>query len=394
TPKKARKFKKPASPLKKQDLVLEDKPIKKPKLAVKSAPAKEDVSSKKSLRRKLAGVVIRDTHALLEAAQLLKVLKKSKQDTHMLYASGSDDGVGVLDVPKDQSESENVSWGDSGDHDDNNNDDSNDDASNDKDVRESDDDHDKADDERTESDDEEEEKLDDEFIHTPDDYVHTDDEINDKSSDVEMTVYGQVNVDQEGAGNQVKDDAQATQKTEGLILSSSISSDYTAKYLNFDKILPVDTEVVPMLDINVQHEVPQKDVKELKTVDHTTALLSTIQYEVPNSIKEYLRTSMDDALHKVLQKHIADITKEHSIPADIVERLRQQYVPEKITKDIRKTKMEHARKHQEPKETITSYDTTALIEFDQKTALFETMTKSKSFNKSLKQRALYHALME
>ncbi|GJR33480.1 hypothetical protein Tco_1209164 [Tanacetum coccineum] len=56
--------------------------------------------------------------------------------------------------------------------------------------------------------------------------------------------------------------------------------------------------------------------------------------------------------------------------------------------------MEHARKQQEPKETITSFDTTALIEFDQKTTLFETMTKSKSVNKSLKQRALYHAFME
>ncbi|GJY07104.1 hypothetical protein Tco_0374158 [Tanacetum coccineum] len=56
--------------------------------------------------------------------------------------------------------------------------------------------------------------------------------------------------------------------------------------------------------------------------------------------------------------------------------------------------MEHARKQQVPKETITSSDTTALKEFDQKTTLFETMTKSKSFNKSLKQKALYHALMK
>nr|GEW38284.1 hypothetical protein [Tanacetum cinerariifolium] len=56
--------------------------------------------------------------------------------------------------------------------------------------------------------------------------------------------------------------------------------------------------------------------------------------------------------------------------------------------------MEHARKQQVPKETITSSDTTDLTEFDKKTTLFEKMIKSKSFNKSLKQRALYHALME
>ncbi|GKD69662.1 hypothetical protein Tco_1323752, partial [Tanacetum coccineum] len=138
----------------------------------------------------------------------------------------------------------------------------------------------------------------------------------------------------------------------------------------------------------------EKDVKELKTVDYSAALLSTIKSEVPNGVKEYLGTSLDDALYKVLKKHDVYIIKEHSVPAEIVERLRQQYVPEKSTKDIRNIKMKHARKQQEPKETITLFDTTALEEFNQKTTLFEIMTKSKSFNKSLKQRALYHALME
>ncbi|GJR46377.1 hypothetical protein Tco_1314480 [Tanacetum coccineum] len=135
-----------------------------------------------------------------------------------------------------------------------------------------------------EADEQKEETQDDEYIHTPEDYVPTDYETNDKSDDVteeeyerineelygdvnvnltdaestdkekddeEMTVAGHVNINQEGAGNQVNDDAQATQKTEGLIPSSSISSDYAAKYLNFDNIPPVDTKVVSMLDINV-----------------------------------------------------------------------------------------------------------------------------------------------
>ncbi|GJY72154.1 hypothetical protein Tco_0475857 [Tanacetum coccineum] len=134
-------------------------------------------------------------------------------------------------------------------------------------------------------------------------------------------IYGDVNISLKN-GNQVKDDVQATHKTEGLIPSSSIFFDYAAKYLNFDNIPPVDTEVVSMLDINVQHEVP------------CTSPLLTIPY---------LGTSLDDALHKVLQKYSADITKEHYVPAEIVKRLRQQYVPEKGTKDIRKIKMDHAR---------------------------------------------------
>ncbi|GKG35861.1 hypothetical protein Tco_0441015, partial [Tanacetum coccineum] len=60
-----------------------------------------------------------------------------------------------------------------------------------------------------------------------------------------------------GTGKQVKDGAQATQNTEVPLLSSSISSAYAAEYLNFDNIPPVDTQVVSMLDINVQHEVPR-----------------------------------------------------------------------------------------------------------------------------------------
>ncbi|GKB88451.1 hypothetical protein Tco_0960723, partial [Tanacetum coccineum] len=429
-------------------------PAKKPKRVEKSAPAKEDVSSKKPSRKKSAGVVIRDTPgvfvskkkapakvdrgkgmdllsdvALLEATQLKKVLKRSKQDTHMLYASVLDDGV------------------ERGDDDDSNNDDNDDD-----------------------NDDDEEENQDDEYVHTPEHYVPTKDETNDESDyvteeeyerineelygdvnvsltdaepadkekdDEEMTVDVHVNINQEGAGNQVKDDAQATHKTEGPILSSSISSDYDAKYLNFDNIPPVDVEVVSMLDINVQHEVPrtsplltipvfiipehtvvnppeivttasltiissllsllfphlqqltpiptpttteattsitvvsesetlaafhqritnlEKDVKEFKIFDHSTALLSIIKFEVPNAVKEYLGTSMDDALYKVLKKHDVDTILEHSVPAEIIKRLKQQYVPEKSTKDIRKIKMDHAR--------------------------------------NPKQRALYHALME
>ncbi|GKC90450.1 hypothetical protein Tco_1151099, partial [Tanacetum coccineum] len=138
----------------------------------------------------------------------------------------------------------------------------------------------------------------------------------------------------------------------------------------------------------------EKDVKELKDVDNSTKFISTIQSEVPKVVKEYLRSSLDDAMHKVIHKNVADIIKEHPVPAKTVERLRQQNAPQKSVEDIWEIKMERARKQQVPKETITSSDTTALVEFDQKTTLFETMTKSKSFNKIPKQRALYHALME
>nr|GEV43042.1 hypothetical protein [Tanacetum cinerariifolium] len=396
TSKKARKFKKIASPLQKLTTVLEEETTKKPKRAKKPEPTKQAKTEKKTALANKSSTIGKGMDllfdvALLKAAQLKKVLKKSKQDTNMLHVSGLDDGVGyqpkvpdelqdkitgtnegtstipgVPDVPKDQSESENKSCRDSGDADDSNDDNDNDD--------------------------DEEEKQDDEYVHTPEHYVPTEDETNDETDDVteeeyerineelygdvnvrltdaepdnkdkddeETTAAGHVNVNQEGAGNLVKDDAQATHNTEGPISSSSIPSDYAAKYLNFDNIPPVDTKVFSLLDINVQHEVPrtsplltipvfvipkhtivnppetvttaitnlEKDVKELKTIDHSAALLSTIKSEVLNAVNEYLGTSLDDALYK-------------------------------------------------------------------KTTLFETMTKSMSFNKSPRNRALHHALIE
>ncbi|GJW71530.1 hypothetical protein Tco_0128447 [Tanacetum coccineum] len=406
TPKKARKFKKPASPWKKKTLVTveeeeleptkKDKPTKKPTTKRQSSGVQiqdtpgVSVSKKKTpvkvSRRK--GIELLSDATLLEEARSKKALRRSKRETTIIQAGGSSEGADFESVVPDEPKVK-TSLADNGDDDDSNDDDSNDDVSDDEDVLESDDDHEEADDERIESDDEEEEAQDDDLLTKKGDVEMT----NTKTGDAELENAKQVMLS----------------LSEGPILSSYISSDYDAKYLNFDNIPSVDTKVVLMLDINVQHEVPPttsttvvsesetlaafhsritnlvKDVKDLKMVDHS---------EVPNAVKEYLGTSLDDALYKVLKKHDADIIKEHSVPDEIIEIRRHQYVPKKCTEHIRKIKMEHARKQQEPKETISSFDTTALEEFDQKTTLFETMTKSKSFNKSPKQRALYHALME
>nr|GEV94236.1 retrotransposon protein, putative, Ty3-gypsy subclass [Tanacetum cinerariifolium] len=236
----------------------------------------------------------------------------------------------------------------------------------------------KSDDDRTESDDDksadlnktdEEEEEEDEFVHTPKDYVPTNDETDDVNDeeydhkgDEEMTHDKNVNVEhnevsQEVTGDQVKDDAQeiltaapATQKTEVPLQSSAISSDYATKFLNFDNI-PSATTIPPPIPpfISIRQQSPpiqtpttieattsttivhdfetllaihlkvsdfEKEVKELKNVDHSLALCAAIKFEVLDAIKEYLRTSLDDALYMVLQRHTADLSKEHSVLAD------------------------------------------------------------------------------
>ncbi|GJS37896.1 hypothetical protein Tco_0536278 [Tanacetum coccineum] len=50
----------------------------------------------------------------------------------------------------------------------------------------------------------------------------------------------------------------------------------------------------------------EKEVKELRNVDHSASLLATIKFDVLATIKEYLGTSLGDALYKVLQRHTAE----------------------------------------------------------------------------------------
>nr|GEV04291.1 hypothetical protein [Tanacetum cinerariifolium] len=251
----------------------------------------------------------------------------------------------------------------------------------------------------------------------------------------EMTDAEKVNAEHEQANQevtsaQVQDEALATttaapatqkKKTDVPPSSSSrsVSSNYSSIFLNLDNISSVETEIISTLDVQVKHENPkattstpavpesetlfaihlrvsdlEKEVIDLININHSTTLLVTIQSKVWTAVKEYLGTNLGDALQKVLQRHIAELIQEHSVLADVIKVLKQQLEPQKSDTHIRKTKMEHAAKQQEPWYTIKSSDKAALNEFDQKQALFETMKASKSFNNHPKHMALYHALIE
>ncbi|GKE23341.1 hypothetical protein Tco_1434853 [Tanacetum coccineum] len=362
-------------------------------MSKKKAPTKAERSK---------GIELMFEAASLKEAQLKKDIKRSKQETNIHQAGGSSEGAGLEpEVPDEQKgKSSDISEGTG--------------------LKPGVPDVSKAASSKiidlNKTDDEEE----DEFVHTPDDYVPSDDEnVDDEEferinkemySDVnvefkdlerksegvnneEMTDVGQVdaeheNVSHEVVGDQDKDDVQttitaslATQKTKFSLQSSSISSDYAAKFLNFDDIPSGETEIISMMDIKIQHEDPkatisttyapdsstltafhkrlfdlENEVKTLRNVDHSSAIRAVIKYEVPTIVKEYIGTNLDDTLHKI--------------------------------------KMEHVAKQQESQYAIKSFDKDALKEFDHKRALFETMTASKTFNNHPKHKALYHALME
>ncbi|GJX87529.1 hypothetical protein Tco_0339543 [Tanacetum coccineum] len=192
TPKKARKFKKPASPSKKRTLVTieEEEP----------EPAKKVVPPKKPSRKQSTGVQIRDTSGgPSEGADFKSVVPGEPKGKSIDTSEGTGLKPGIPDVSKtDSSKSEYESWGDSGDEANVQGDD--------EDVQDSDDEPQQVDAERTNYENQEinddEEKSNDEFIHTPLNYVRTDDETNDESNDVDeeefdridKELYGDVNV--------------------------------------------------------------------------------------------------------------------------------------------------------------------------------------------------------
>ncbi|GKE77916.1 hypothetical protein Tco_1544036, partial [Tanacetum coccineum] len=240
--------------------------------------------------------------------------------------SGIDEGtgtkLGVPDVPKYDSKSEKESWGDSGEEDDDEDDseDESDDDNNDNDGDYNDnedknDDDDEVDSDRTESD----------IIHTPEDYELTDEEdntdnvkeknkeekddaeelyrdvnVNLRKEDVEITKANQGgadqhNVSQELGFEQEEEDAHVTlttihdtHETEGPMQSSSVSSDFTDKLLNFDKTSLTNNVIASLMDTTIRHEEPSSQTSSLFTIlvmvipEITSAFTTTIPPPPPS----------------------------------------------------------------------------------------------------------------
>ncbi|GJV31801.1 hypothetical protein Tco_1392201, partial [Tanacetum coccineum] len=103
-----------------------------------------------------------------------------------------------------------------------------------------------------------------------------------RKKDVEMTEADQSgadqhNVSQESGLKQEEEDAHVTltavhdtQKTEGLMQSSFVLSDFTEKLLNFENVSPADNEIASLMDTTVCHEEPSSQTSTLFSVPTTT----------------------------------------------------------------------------------------------------------------------------
>ena len=112
----------------------------------------------------------------------------------------------------------------------------------------------------------------------------------------------------------------------------------------------------------------EEDVSKLKNIDHSTAVLASLQLQVPTVVDKYLGSKLDDSLYKVLQRHAAELIQNHSVKSTLESSKNQESA--KTSEDILKIKKEQAEKLQKSKCTIKSTDKAALKEYDQKSAIF------------------------
>ncbi|GKC47903.1 hypothetical protein Tco_1065625 [Tanacetum coccineum] len=265
TPKKARKFKKPTSPSKKKTLML-----------------------LKNLQRNLPRNLLLEDSPLgfkfetLLMSQLKKDIKRRKRETRIHQAGGSSERADLeLKVP-DEPKGKTI------------------------DIN-SDDDDQQSDDERTEFNDDDkavdinktDDEEDDEFVHTPNDYVPIDDENVDdeKFKRINKEMYSDVNVElkdleheSEGKDDEEMTDAgqvdaeheKASQEVAEAITSATAATDSTTLTAIHQRLFDVENEV-----------------KTLRNINHSLAIRAVVKSEVLIIVKEYIGTSLDDALHKI-----------------------------------------------------------------------------------------------
>nr|GEX46319.1 hypothetical protein [Tanacetum cinerariifolium] len=115
----------------------------------------------------------------------------------------------------------------------------------------------------------------------------------------------------------------------------------------------------------------EKDVSMLKKINHLAKAFAILKSQVLMSVRPALESS------KIQTSTI---------------NLEQEF--EKSALEILKIKNEQAKRKNMPKYTIKSTEKAALKEYDQKSALYQTMHENKSFNKNPANHRLYYALME
>ncbi|GJV80771.1 hypothetical protein Tco_1516641 [Tanacetum coccineum] len=314
-------------------------------------------------------------------------------DEQQRKISGTNEGTGakprVLDVPKYFYESDKVSWGDSGEEDD---DDDKDDTEDD----EGNDDGDDSDHERTESDrdenpnlnqsieeyEEKEEENVDEFTYKEDDTDNAKEENEEELDDAEE-LYKDVN------------------KTKGHTQSSSVSSEFTEKLLNFKNVSPVNNEIDSFMDTTVRHEEPSGHTSSLYTVPVTVIPEITFNDRVTNlerDLSEMKQVDQEEAIPDrreyidLIDTSVRAVIKEevNSQLPQVVSEFATPVIEQNITESLEAAVL--AKSSSQPKSTYEA--TASLFEFEMTKILMDKMEEHKSYLRADYKRELYDALVK
>ncbi|GJW77028.1 hypothetical protein Tco_0138710 [Tanacetum coccineum] len=144
----------------------------------------------------------------------------------------------------------------------------------------------------------------------------------------------------------------------------------------------------------------EKDVSKLKKIDLSAEALAALKIQVPSVVDNYLGSKVGDVFQKELKKHTSYLIQKYSLqqipelPKKQTPTIDLEQESEKSPSEILKIKKEQVEKQKMPKFTIKSIDKATIKDYDQKSALYQTMHANKSFNRNLDNHKLYHALME
>ncbi|GJR74237.1 hypothetical protein Tco_0086602 [Tanacetum coccineum] len=405
-PKKAMKFKNITSPSQKLVIIKDTHGVS---VSKKKAPSKADRGK---------GMKLLSNATLLEVAQVKEALKKSKQDSHMLHASGSDDGVGSQPKVPDESEDKTTSIDEGtvlnhGFSIDDDNDDDNVSENKDDNSKNDDADSDADNSEKTDSDDdenpkfnmydEEEEVNEDEYVHTPTpEYGFSDNaeyedlygdvnvnlkdaEHEEGKGDKEMIDAGRENVSQEQAYEQVVDDAYIKDHNEE-------HSPQTSSLLKIPTSSTAATSTIPPSILSVS-PLPQQS---------TTTLAPTT-----DSIATSLPTLLDFSSLFGFNQRVSALEQEmtqlkQGIIKDEVKSILPQILPKEVsnfaTLVIQSTSAESIENvvfTKSSSQPTSTYEAAAsLTEFELKKILLDKIQKSKSYQAAPEHRKLYDALVK
>ncbi|GJY94308.1 hypothetical protein Tco_0510669 [Tanacetum coccineum] len=167
-----------------------------------------------------------------------------------------------------------------------------------------------------------------------------------------------------------------------------------------DEFIQGDTERSDVAKADVEKTEEVKDDAKKAELPPTTPAYLYLQspsiLRVPVSVisKPLILTPVQEtpSAKYLTQKHsVKPAPKSSKIKTPTID-LEQE--SEKSASKILKVKKEQAEKQKMPKYTIKSTDKATLKDYDQKSALYQTMHKNKSFNINPANHRLYHALME